>query len=135
LVHDVFVSLPSILHKFEPGRSLGSFLLSIAANRARHHVRAASRRRRLAERLADEPAHAPESPEQDVERRRLARALQQALDLLPIDLRVAFVLCEVEAVGSREAAEILGVPEGTVRRRLFQARERLRAQLVKGESR
>ena len=52
-----------------------------------------------------------------------------ALDALPIEQRVAFVLCEVEDRTSREAAEIIGAPEGTVRTRLFHAKRKLREEL------
>ena len=40
---------------------------------------------------------------------------------------MAFVLCEVEERNSREVAEVLGVPEGTVRTRLMHAKKKLRA--------
>jgi RNA polymerase sigma-70 factor (ECF subfamily) len=53
------------------------------------------------------------------------------MDELSFDHRSAFVLCEVEERSSREVAEILGVPEGTVRTRLFHARQKLRASLEK----
>jgi RNA polymerase sigma-70 factor (ECF subfamily) len=131
LVHDVFVHLPRLLGRFEPGRSLRSFLMSIAANHARHHLRSASRRRQTAARFALEPEASTSTPEQEVERRLIAAALRRALDGLPFDQRVAFVLCEVEGHHYREAAEILGVPEGTVRRRLFDARQKLHARLAK----
>lgn len=130
LVHDVFVALPRVVHKFEPGKSLRAFLLSIAANRARHHLRAVRRRRGLAERFAREPDRSrAENPARELEQRRLAGALARALDRLPLPQRMAFVLCEVEELGSREVAEILRVPEGTVRTRVFHARKRIRGWL------
>ena len=46
-----------------------------------------------------------------------------------LDHRVAFVLCEVEERSSREVAEIVGVPEATVRTRLFHAKKKLRVLL------
>jgi RNA polymerase sigma-70 factor, ECF subfamily len=130
LVHDVFVLLPKVIHKFDGG-SLRSFLLGIAANRARHHVRAAARRRKMAERLAVVPQPTPESPEQHAERRCLARALARALDVLSVEHRVTFVLCEIEGRSAAEAAKISGVPEATVRTRLFYAKQKLRAHLAR----
>ena len=56
-------------------------------------------------------------------------SLTRALDDLPLDQRVAFVLCEVEERTSREVAEIVGVPEATVRTRLFHAKKKLRVLL------
>ena len=50
---------------------------------------------------------------------------------LPIEQRVAFVLCEVEERTSREVAEIVGAPEATVRTRLFHAKRKLREELSK----
>ena len=50
LTHDVFLRLPELIHKLEPGRSLRAFLLAVAANRAQHYRRAAARRKKLAER-------------------------------------------------------------------------------------
>ena len=131
LVHDVFVLLPRLLGRFEPGRSLRSFLLGIAANLAQHHLRSTGRRSRMAARFARELAPAVATPEHEVERRRMAEALRRALDGLPFDQRVAFVLCEIEGHPTREAADILGVPDGTLRRRLFDARQKLRARLTK----
>jgi len=131
LVQDVFVTLPRVVGRLEPGRSLRSFLLGVAANRARHHYRARRRFFRLTERLSREPERFPMSPEDHTERSVLAGILARALDRLSLDQRIAFVLCEVEGRSSREAADILGVPEGTVRTRLFHARQKLRATLAK----
>ena len=68
-------------------------------------------------------------PERQTERRQLAEALTGALDTLPVAQRVAFVLCDVEERTSSEVARIVGVPEATVRTRLFHARKKLRAEL------
>ena len=134
LVHEVFVTLPRAIRRFRGESTLRTFLVSIAVNHARHHVRAASRRRAAMDRLALEPAAStttPSDPEADTRRRELAAALTRALDQLPIDQRVAFVLCEVEERTSREAAAIAGAPEATMRTRLFHAKRRLRATLEK----
>lgn len=130
LVQDVFVALPALIEKLRPEASLRSFLLGIAANRARHHLRARSRRRKFAERLGFEPVARVEDPERLRERRGLAEALARALDELPVDQRVTFVLKEIEGYSCRDAAEILGIPEATVRTRVFHARQRLRSSLA-----
>jgi len=129
LVHEVFVTLPSAIRRFEGNSALRTFLISIAVNHARHHVRAASRRRAAMERFSREPEGSSGTPEQDAMRVDLARALTLSLDALPIEQRVAFVLCEVEDRTSREAAEIIGAPEGTVRTRVFHAKRKLREEL------
>ncbi len=131
LVHEVFLTLPAAAARFRGESSLRTFVLSVAANHCRHHVRAAARRRRALGRLALEPpAPAGAPPDEAGERARLADALARALDALPLDQRLAFVLCEVEERPSHEAALIAGAPEGTVRSRLRLAREKLRALLA-----
>lgn len=126
LVHDVFVALPKAIAGYRGDSSLRTFLIGIAVNHARHHVRAATRRRSALEKLGREPSAAPGDPEHEARRRELARLLTRALDELSLDHRVAFVLCEIEERGSREVAEIVGVPEATVRTRLFHAKKKLR---------
>src|SRR5262245_50056651 len=131
LVHDVFVALPSAVKRFREDAALRTFLISIAVNHAKKHVRAAARRRAAMERYAQEPPLDGPTPEREVARRQLAAALSRALDRLSLDHRVAFVLCEVEQRTSREAAEVVGAPEETVRTRLFHAKKKLRASLEK----
>ncbi|MEZ4365748.1 MAG: RNA polymerase sigma factor [Kofleriaceae bacterium] len=130
LVHETFVALPRAIRGFRGDASLRSFLLGVALNHARHHIRAAARRRRAMARHAEEVRQADASaaaPDHDLERRRLVARLSRALDRLSLDHRVAFVLCEVEQRTSVEVAEIIGVPEGTVRTRVFHAKRKLRA--------
>lgn len=129
LVHEVFVSLPRASKSFRGQSSLRTFLISIAVNHARHHVRAAARRRAAFGRLEREPLPDVSDPERVTERKQLAEALERALDTLPLDQRVAFVLCEIEERTSVAAARIVGVPEGTLRTRLFHAKRKLRDEL------
>ena len=131
LVQEVFLTVPRAIQRYEGHAALRTFLISIAVNHARHHVRAAARRRAASERFAREPNAASHSPEHDLGRERLARELSAALDNLPLDQRVAFVLCEIEELTSAQAARVADVPEATIRTRLFHARRRLRALLVR----
>jgi RNA polymerase sigma-70 factor (ECF subfamily) len=129
LVHDVFVTLPSAIRNFRGESSLKTFLVSIAVNHARHHLRAAARRRSAMQRYSEQPESSVDDPEHLLRRRQLADLLSSALDELPLDQRVAFVLCDVEERPSPEVASIVGVPEATVRTRLFHARRKLRERL------
>ena len=129
LVHDVFVTLPSAVRNFRGDASFKTFLISIAVNHARHHQRGAARRRAAMQRYAAQPEANSDNPEDLLRRRLLADQLSSALDELPLDQRVAFVLCDVEERPSPEVAAIIGVPEATVRTRLFHARRRLRQRL------
>jgi RNA polymerase sigma-70 factor (ECF subfamily) len=129
LVHEVFVSLPRAMQRYRGESSLRTFLIAVAINHGRHHVRAAARRRKTIESFSVQPPPNVPDPEATARRKELARALNRALDALPMDQRVAFVLCEVEERTSKEAATIVGAPEATVRTRLFHAKKKLRASL------
>jgi len=132
LVQEVFVTLPSAIRRFRGDASLKTFILSIAVNHSRHHVRAAARRRQILQSITDDglfdttPAEDPESLSR---RKQLAEVLQRALDKLPLDQRVAFVLCEGEERAAPEVARIVNAPEATVRTRLFHARKKLQSLL------
>jgi RNA polymerase sigma-70 factor (ECF subfamily) len=130
LVQDVFVALPTAIRRFNEKSALRTFLIGVAINHARHHLRAAARRRRTLARLAHIHPSSPMPPDQESDRRRLAEALARALDELPLKQRLVFVLCDVEHRTSTEAAAVLGIPDATVRTRLHHARERLRAKLT-----
>jgi RNA polymerase sigma-70 factor (ECF subfamily) len=129
LVHEVFVSLPQAARKFRGESQIRTFLISIAVNHARHYVRAAQRRRRALRAYGEVAANAANDPEYEARRKELAELLTQALDTLPIEQRVAFVLCEVEERSAGEAAQIVGAPEATLRTRLFHAKRKLRVAL------
>jgi RNA polymerase sigma-70 factor (ECF subfamily) len=62
-------------------------------------------------------------------RRQTARLLEAAISRLPEPFRAVFVLREVNELSVEETAEALGVPEETVKTRLFRARRRLREEL------
>lgn len=132
LVQEVFVTLPAAIKGFRRGASLKTFILSIAVNHSRHHVRAATRRRRILQTIADESLFDvtfAEDPESLWRRKQLAEVLHQALDKLPLEQRVAFVLSEIEEYPAAEVARIVNAPEATVRTRLFHAKKKLRGLL------
>ncbi|MFO0616788.1 MAG: RNA polymerase sigma factor [Polyangiaceae bacterium] len=131
LVHDVFVAAPSAFQGFRGEGSVRAFIFSIAVHHVHHHVRASARRRSWLDRfrLAPREHASPPTPEAQHERRELARRLDRALATLSFEHRAAVVLCELEEMTSAEAAEVLHVPEGTVRTRLFHAKKKLRALL------
>lgn len=135
IVHEAFVALPRAIRRFRGEGSLRAFLIGVAANHSRRHVRAAARRRRATERLAehvDLQVRTIDATDQLI-RKQLARRLWAALDALPIDQRVVFVLCEAEQRTSVEVAEIVGAPEGTVRTRLYHAKRKLREMLERDD--
>jgi RNA polymerase sigma-70 factor (ECF subfamily) len=84
-------------------------------------------------RAEDARTGAAKRPDDEVERQELLERVIQALPALPHDLRAAFLLCEIEEMSGVEAARTLNIREGTLRRRLHDARLRLRRAL-EGES-
>jgi RNA polymerase sigma-70 factor (ECF subfamily) len=127
LVQETFVALPRAIRGYAEGGALRTFLVGIALNHARHAVRAAARRRAAAERWASEPPPSSVSPEAEARSAQLAAALSRALDDLSLAHRAAFVLSELQELSAAESAAILGVPEATVRTRVFHAKKKLRA--------
>lgn len=59
----------------------------------------------------------------------LDRQVVAAIDELPDEFRIAVVLTDIEGLSYQEVSELLGVPVGTVKSRLFRARKRLQGQL------
>lgn len=77
-----------------------------------------------------------ESPDRAAHRAGLGRVLDEVLEELPDEQRSAILLREVQGFTSFEVAEILGVPAGTVRTRIFYGlktvRKRLRERGIEG---
>jgi len=129
MVQETFLTLPRAVARYRGHSSLRTFLVSIALNHARHHLRSAMRRRAAHGLFETEPPPSSPNPEDQARRGQLAAALTRALDALPLEQRIAVVLCDVEERTSAEAAEIVGVPEGTIRTRTFHAKRKLREAL------
>jgi RNA polymerase sigma-70 factor (ECF subfamily) len=70
------------------------------------------------------------SPEQSVVAADERGVLRRLIDGLPEELRQPLVLSSVEEMTSREVAEAMGIPEGTVRTRVMRARTELRRRFV-----
>jgi RNA polymerase sigma-70 factor (ECF subfamily) len=70
------------------------------------------------------------SPEQRASDGEVRAVLEKAIDALPDDFRAVFVLRAVEEMSGAETAECLGIPEETVKTRLFRARARLQEALL-----
>ena len=85
-------------------------------------------RRRLTREEAVEPT-VEVSTEQVASARQRAAHLWSAIDELPEKLRVVIVLSGIEGHDTREVGSLLGIPEGTVRSRLFMARKALAERL------
>lgn len=86
------------------------------------------RRRTAREQAADPPIERP-TTEQDAISRERAAQVRRAIDELPDKLRVVVILSAIEEHDVREVAALLGLPEGTVKSRLFLARKGLAERL------
>jgi RNA polymerase sigma-70 factor (ECF subfamily) len=70
-----------------------------------------------------------ETPEAVLASREVAQAVNAAIEALPEDLRQAIVLREIEGLAYEEIASVMNCPIGTVRSRIFRAREAIAQRL------
>ncbi|HWP38603.1 MAG TPA: sigma-70 family RNA polymerase sigma factor [Gemmatimonadales bacterium] len=127
-VQDAFLSALRNLGRYDATRPFGPWLLRIVSNAALDRLR--RERVRTTEAIAPEVAARDAAPDRLADRAALFDALRAALATLPERQRVAVVLFDVEGYSHGEIAEILGIPEGTVRSHVFHARRTLRAALA-----
>ena len=129
LAQEVFLRACRALPTFDSARSarLSTWLLTIATRVAID----ARRKRRLPIATLDADVVVADSGTPETERRRheIAGALERAALQLSEEQRDVFVLAEFHGLDTKELASVLGISEGTVKTRLFRARERLRAAL------
>ncbi len=132
LVQSTFLEVYRSAGRFRGDAAVRSWIFGIANNVVRQHARGESRRRRTLTALEAVPPSTAPGPEGPLLRGQQIALLATALEKLPHDLRVAFVMCDVEDVAGTEAARILGVRPGTLWRRLHDARQFLRNALHEG---
>jgi RNA polymerase sigma factor (sigma-70 family) len=134
LVQQTFLEVWRSSPRYRPLASVRTWMMAIASNLVRHRYRAESRREHALTGLAAVAglAAATRRPDDAAAQRQLLGQLGDALQQLPHELREVFVLCEIEEVPGVEVARALGLREGTVWRRLHDARKRLRAALQGG---
>ncbi len=124
LVQTTFMEVWRAAKKYDARGSVRSFVFGIAANTVRHHVRGAKRRRDAIAALPEPPPS--RAPDATAIRNQQLDRLATALAALPHDLRVAYVMCDLEDIPGVEAARALDVRAGTLWRRLHEARRALR---------
>jgi RNA polymerase sigma-70 factor (ECF subfamily) len=105
------------------------YLFAIAVRVAMDARRARSRRRELPEAAAPRPVDPYPCPDELLDRKRARQLLEDVLASMPLELRAAFTLFELEDMSLPEVAEILGVPLGTATSRLRRARELFRSRV------
>lgn len=131
LTQDVFVRVFRSLHTYSPGTFEG-WLHRITTNLFLDQARRKQRIRFDA--LPDDgdnrlPGRAS-SPEATSMEQRFDADIEAALASLPVDFRVAVVLCDIEGLSYEEISDVLGVKLGTVRSRIHRGRALMRKQLA-----
>jgi RNA polymerase sigma-70 factor (ECF subfamily) len=118
LTQEVFVRAIPALARFRGDASARTWLLSIARRTCADAIRGSQRRRGLLRRAGDEAVTTGTvvaAPDEDL-------ALVDLVARLELDRRAAFVLTQMLGLGYAEAAEVCGVPVGTIRSRIARAR-------------
>jgi RNA polymerase sigma factor (sigma-70 family) len=126
LVQETFLVAMRAAASFEPGASGKPFLLGVAAQLARRGRRSFARLRSMLERFAYAPEAPRPTPEDEVAAGERVELLDRAVARLSHDHREVLLMVDLGGLSGVEAAKALGVPPGTVWRRLHEARAALR---------
>ncbi len=134
VVQEAFTKAFTGLERFQQNSTFYTWLCSIALNAARTHLRRQRSRRAQqtcsidARREIDdfEPLAHGSDPQDDAQRNEQVAQVWQALARLDDDHRQVVVLREIDGLSYEQIAQVLELPIGTVRSRLFRARTRLR---------
>ena len=139
MVQDVFVKAFSALKNFQGTSSFYTWIYRIAINRTINFLKKRKRKQALSLNDVDEgverdPAYvelsARESPVRDASLAELQERLNKALLTLSEKHRTVVVLHDIQGMPHDEIARMTGCSEGTVRSRLFYARQQLQGQLA-----
>ena len=136
LTQEVFVQVYRSLPRFRNSARFGTWLYTIARNLCIDHARKRALRNHpsldegaqgptLGERTADPAANV----EQAASAAEIRRRVLTAVDALPEEQREVFLLREISNLPFKEIAQVVGIPENTVKSRMRYALERLQAAL------
>ena len=132
VVQETFLKAFRALPRFRGEAAFYTWLYRIALNGARNAI-LRRRQRGASHGVAPSqlPAPVPEigTPESKLLSKQVMLAIDAALAALPLELRTAIVLREIEGLSYEEIAEIMECPLGTVRSRIFRAREAIARRL------
>jgi len=128
VVQEAFIKAYRALPRFRGDSQFYTWLYRIAINTAKNHLVARARRPPGADIDVDdaesyEPMRQVENPENELARDELSKVIHKAIADLPDDLRSAVTLREFDGMSYEQIAEIMDCPVGTVRSRIFRARE------------
>jgi RNA polymerase sigma-70 factor (ECF subfamily) len=131
VAQDAFIKAYRALPEFRGESAFYTWLYRIAINTAKNYLLSRSRRHydyeidvQDAEQLGDTPLLKDiETPEESLMNEQVVQVISAAIDALPEEMRVAITLREFEGMSYEEIAEVMDCPIGTVRSRIFRARE------------
>jgi RNA polymerase sigma-70 factor (ECF subfamily) len=135
IAQETFIRAYRALHQFRGDAQFYTWLYRIAVNTAKKTLLEMKRDPTVSEAALrtlqdDEETSLPglelisaETPETVLAAKDIANAVNAALDALPEDLRQALTLRELDGLSYEEIAEVMDCPIGTVRSRIFRARE------------
>ncbi len=125
LTQETFIKAYRALERFRGTSSFYTWIYRIAVNTAKNYLIALTRRPPDTDIDAqlDIELSTEVSPEQLLLRDEIERTVFQVINSLPLELRVVIILRELEGLSYEEIADIMRCPLGTVRSRIFRARE------------
>ena len=140
IAQETFIRAYRALHQFRGDAQFYTWLYRIAINTAKKFLLELKREPYIARTFADNDADdetfsqkqeptTDETPETVLAAKELAALVNAAVDDLPADLKQAFVLREVEGLSYEEIAVSMNCPIGTVRSRIFRARDAVSAKI------
>ena len=133
LTQDIFLKIFKALKTFDRRANFQTWIISISRNLCIDHYRSVRKERQTIAREVDttdlQPASAERGPYQVVEHGDLRALLRRALQALPVTLRTAVILRDLQELSYQEIADRLGLPEGTVKSRINRGRIELARQL------
>jgi RNA polymerase sigma-70 factor, ECF subfamily len=133
LTQDIFLKIFKALKTFDRRANFQTWIISISRNLCIDHYRSVRKERQTIARDVDtsdlQPATTERGPYAVAEHQDLKAQLRQALETLPLTLRTAVVLRDLQELSYQEIADRLGLPEGTVKSRINRGRIELAHQL------
>lgn len=141
IAQETFIKAYRALPQFRAESAFYTWLYRIAVNTAKNYLSASNRRPIPMSDLmkADDEDESPlssfeqavdmQTPDSVMLSRQIAKTVEQAMEALPADLRTAVTLREIEGLSYEEIAAAMNCPIGTVRSRIFRARDAIAERL------
>jgi RNA polymerase sigma-70 factor (ECF subfamily) len=138
VTQEAFIKAYRALPTFRGDSAFYTWLYRIGINTAKNYLVAMGRRAPTTTEIDSEEAESFEdgeqlrdinTPESELATRQIAETVNQTLNELPEELRTAITLREIEGLSYEDIANIMNCPIGTVRSRIFRAREAIAAKL------